>query len=102
MIQNNLFYIDKSDFIEEWWNARDRVTLITRPRRFGKTLMMSMLAQFFSVEYAGSGLFENLNIWQKESFRALQGTYPVISLSFSDVKEKTYEQMKKKIGETEV
>jgi len=99
LIRNGLFYIDKSKFIEEWWNKRDRVTLITRPRRFGKTLTMSMIAQFFSVEHAGCGLFDNLAIWEKEDFRRLQGTYPVIALSFSDIKEHTYEQVKKKICE---
>ena len=48
---NNNFYIDKTDFIKKWWEAEDDVTLITRPRRFGKTLNMSMLERFFSVEY---------------------------------------------------
>ena len=61
IIENNCFYIDKTDFIREWWESRDSVTLITRPRRFGKTLTMSMTEQFFSVEYAGRGdLFEGL------------------------------------------
>ena len=61
------------------------MTLITRPRRFGKTLTMSMVEQFFSVKYAGKGgWFENLSIWQEEKYRALQGTYPVISLSFAN------------------
>lgn len=53
-VKNN-FYIDKTDFIREWWEADDEVTLITRPRRFGKTLTMSMLEKFFSVNYAGRG-----------------------------------------------
>lgn len=100
LIRNDLFYIDKSKFIEEWWNSRDRVTLITRPRRFGKTLTMSMTAQFFSVEYSNSDLFKKLSVWKNESFHSLQGTYPVISLSFSDIKENTYEQIRKKICET--
>ena len=81
-VQNN-FYVDKTDFIEKWWETTDDVTLITRPRRFGKTLNMSMLEKFFSVEYAGrSGLFEGLNIWKKEKYRALQGTYPVLMISW--------------------
>ena len=88
MIENDCFYVDKTAFIKEWWESRDAVTLITRPRRFGKTLTMSMLEQFFSVEYAGrSDLFENQSIWKEEKYRALQGTYPVISLSFANVKE---------------
>lgn len=74
------------------------MTLITRPRRFGKTLNMSMVEQFFSVEYAGrNDLFEGLNIWKEEEYRKLQGTYPVISLSFANVKEKTYADTKLRI-----
>ena len=80
----NNFYVDKTDFIREWWEANDSVTLITRPRRFGKTLNMSMLEKFFSVEYAGRGvLFEGLSIWQSEEYRGLQGCYPVIFFSFA-------------------
>lgn len=100
IINNNLFYIDKTYFIKEWWEGRDRVTLITRPRRFGKTLTMSMLEQFFSVEYAGSHLFEGLYIWKDENFRKIQGTYPVIPLSFSNIKETTYLETKYKICKT--
>ena len=96
--KNGWFYIDKTNFIREWWNRGDSVTLITRPRRFGKTLNMSMLEQFFSVEYAGRGdLFEGLSIWEDEKYRKLQGTYPVISLSFANVKENTYEKTRQKI-----
>ena len=85
---NNNFYVDKTNFIKEWWEAEDDVTLITRPRRFGKTLNMSMLEKFFSVEYADRGdLFEGLSVWQEEKYRSLQGTYPVISLSFAKVKQ---------------
>ena len=95
---NNNFYIDKTDFIREWWESEDDVTLITRPRRFGKTLNMSMLEQFFSVDYAGRGdLFEGLSVWQEEKYRRLQGTYPVIALSFAKVKETSYQEARKKI-----
>lgn len=98
IIQSNLFYIDKTAFIREWWESRDEVTLITRPRRFGKTLNMSMLEKFFSVRYAGrSDLFEGLSIWQEEAYRDLQGTWPVISLSFANVKENTCREMKQRI-----
>ncbi|MBD5526877.1 MAG: AAA family ATPase [Lachnospiraceae bacterium] len=94
------FYIDKSSFIQEWWESGDSVTLITRPRRFGKTLNMSMVEQFFSVGYAGrSDLFEGLSIWRGEKYRQMQGTYPVIALSFADVKEKTYQDARKRICE---
>ena len=85
--ENNNFYIDKTAFIKEWWDAKDVVTLITRPRRFGKTLNMGMLNCFFSNRYAGRGdLFEGLSVWEDEKYRQLQGTYPVIFLSFADVK----------------
>ena len=85
---NNIFYVDKTFFIKEWWEAADDVTLITRPRRFGKTLNMSMLEQFFSIDYAGRNeLFEGLSVWEDEKYRKLQGTYPVIALSFADMKE---------------
>ncbi len=96
--KRNVFYIDKTKFIQEWWESQDDVTLITRPRRFGKTLTMRMLEQFFSVEYQGRGdLFESLYIWEKEEYRSLQGTYPVIFLSFADIKETTFPETKKKI-----
>ena len=98
LITNDYFYIDKTDFIREWWDGGDSVTLISRPRRFGKTLNMSMLEKFFSVEYAGRGdLFEGLDIWKEEKYRNLQGTYPVISLSFANVKEADYRMTRKKI-----
>lgn len=87
------FYIDKTSFIKEWWENRDSVTLITRPRRFGKTLTLSMVEQFFSIRYAGrSDLFENLEIWKEEAYRKLQGTYPVIYLSFAGIKADNYEE----------
>lgn len=98
IIENQYFYVDKTAFIKEWWEGGDEVTLIARPRRFGKTLTMSMTEQFFSVKYAGRGdLFENLSIWQEEKFRALQGAYPVISLSFANVKERDYDTTRQKI-----
>ncbi len=82
-----MFFVDKTNFIKEWWENRDVVTLITRPRRFGKTLNMSMLDCFFSNKYANrADLFEGLSIWQDEEYRKLQGTYPVIFLSFATVK----------------
>ncbi len=101
IITNGYFYVDKTNFIKEWWENGDSVTLITRSRRFGKTLNMSMVEQFFSVDYADRGdLFENLNIWKEEKYRKLQGTIPVISLSFANVKENTYEKAKIRICQT--
>ncbi|MDE7353649.1 MAG: ATP-binding protein [Acetatifactor sp.] len=94
----NYFYVDKTRLIKEWWERGDSVTLITRPRRFGKSLNMSMLEKFFSVEYAGrEDLFKGLCIWEEEKYRALQGTYPVIMLSFAKVKETTYRNAQKKM-----
>ena len=87
IIENKYFYIDKTVLIKEWWDSGDDVTLITRPRRFGKTLNMSMLNCFFSNQYAGRGdLFEGLKIWEYEKYRNIQGTYPVIFLSFAGIK----------------
>lgn len=98
--ENGYFYIDKTSFIRQWWNSGDAVTLITRPRRFGKTLNMSMLEYFFSNKYAGRGdLFEGLDIWTDEKFRKLQGTYPVIFLSFAGVKQDTYEKTRKSLNQ---
>ena len=93
LIEKNSFYIDKTSFIKDWWENEDAVTLITRPRRFGKTITMNMCNYFFSNKYAGrSDLFEGLNIWKEEKFRKLQGTYPVIFMTFAGVKGKNYEE----------
>ena len=86
------FYVDKTNFIKEWWEAEDKVTLITRPRRFGKTLNMNMLNCFFSTRYTGRGdLFDGLAVWQNAKYKEIQGTYPVIFLTFADVKANYYE-----------
>ena len=96
--KDDCFYIDKTYFIKEWWENKDNVTLITRPRRFGKTLNMSMLECFFSNKYEDRGdLFEGLEIWNDEKYRKLQGTYPVIFLSFAKIKQNTYEGAVKQI-----
>lgn len=95
---NDYLYIDKTRFIKEWWEQGDSVTLITRPRRFGKTLAMSMVEKFFSINYADYGyLFEGLPLWEEEKYRALQGSYPVISLSFAKAKENSFLNSRKKI-----
>ena len=89
--ENDCFYIDKTSFIKEWWENMDKSTLITRPRRFGKTLNMDMIKCFFSNAYRDRGdLFEGLDIWKDEKYRELQGTYPVIFLSFANIKQNTY------------
>ena len=99
VIKGNCYYIDKTHFIKEWWDSKDSVTLITRPRRFGKTMNMSMIEQFFSVNYVDRGdLFEGLSIWENEEYREIQGTYPVIFLSFAHIKEDNYQATREKIG----
>ena len=98
IIDHHCFYVDKTKFIKEWWESRDDVTLITRPRRFGKTLTMQMLECFFSLKYTGKGtLFEGLDIWKEEEYRKLQGSFPVISLSFAAVKQTNFEEVKQRI-----
>ena len=98
MITEDYFYIDKTHFIKEWWESGDAVTLIARPRRFGKTLNMNMLDYFFSNKHPNRGdLFEGLSIWEEEEYRKIQGTYPVISLSFANIKENSYSKTIEKI-----
>lgn len=98
LIQKDYFYVDKTMFLKEWWGAGDAVTLITRPRRFGKTLTISMTERFFSNRYDDQGeLFRGLSIWEDEKYRNLAGKYPVISLSFAGVKENTYEKVRAQI-----
>lgn len=128
LITNDYFYIDKTMFIKEWWESGDEVTLITRPRRFGKTLNLSMVENFFSVEYTQrafrafhpggtdgihssqsndfclpcsrsdrSRLFRGLAIWDDEKYREMQGTWPVIFLSFANIKETSFTNTRKKI-----
>ena len=93
--ENNYFYIDKTRFIADWWKGADNTTAIMRPRRFGKTLNISMMRAFFSVEYQGRGaeLFGGLKVWQDEAMRVLQGTYPVIFVSFAGQKADNYADM---------
>ena len=89
---NRRFYVDKTDFISKWWNGGDVATLITRPRRFGKTLNMSTLNCFFSNKFENrSDLFEGLKIWEDADMRGQQGKWPVIFLSFAGIKGRTCE-----------
>lgn len=116
MIEKNYFYLDKTSFLKEWWENGDVVTLITRPRRFGKTLTMSMVEYFFSIKnakmcsgkhhsnrndpecgFSNRHFFGHLKIWEEKSYRELQGTFPVISLSFANIKGTDYETVKEKI-----
>ena len=92
------FYVDKTNFIKEWWENGDDVTLITRPRRFGKTLTINMVETFFSVNYAGrEDIFKDLSIWQEEKYQKFQGTWPVISLSFANIKGFDFITVRKQI-----
>ncbi len=96
--ESQCFYIDKTDFIKQWWDSRDDVTLITRPRRFGKTLNMSMLNCFFSNKYVDrEDLFEGLSVWKEDEYRKIQGTYPVLFLSFASVKADNASDARKQI-----
>ncbi|MBR5049982.1 MAG: AAA family ATPase, partial [Desulfovibrio sp.] len=96
--QKNLFYVDKTKFIQDWWDREDDVTLVTRPRRFGKTLMLDTINTFFSPEFDGrKDLFEGLDIWKNEKFRAIQGKIPVVFISFATVKAGKFDEMVRKI-----
>ncbi len=98
VITENNFYVDKTLFIKEWWENKDEVTLITRPRRFGKTLTLDMVEKFFSLKYADRGdLFEGLAIWEEKEYQELQGTFPVISLSFASIKDTCFQNARRKI-----
>ncbi|MBQ9211391.1 MAG: AAA family ATPase [Clostridia bacterium] len=97
--KGHLFYIDKTDFILDWWNKGDKVSLITRPRRFGKTLNMSMMECFFSVKFhERADLFDGLKVWENQEIRREQGTWPVLFLTFANVKQATWPQTKKLIN----
>ena len=98
LMKSGCFYIDKTDFIREWWESGDEVTLIARPRRFGKTLNISMLERFFSIQCTEQDdIFQGLSIWQREAYRKLQGTYPVLFLSFAIIKETSFPEARKGI-----
>jgi hypothetical protein len=93
VIHEDYYYIDKTLLIKEIVESSGSVLLIPRPRRFGKTLNLSMLKYFFEkTESDNSLFFTNTNIWHEESYRKLQGKYPVIFLTFKDIKETTWEK----------
>ena len=97
--RDQMFYVDKTDFIRQWWESGETTTLITRPRRFGKTLNLSMLNCFFSVFYENrADLFEGLKIWEEKNYHKLQGRFPVIFLSFAGVKGTTFEAVLRQIN----
>ncbi|HAN76809.1 MAG TPA: AAA family ATPase [Bacteroidales bacterium] len=92
IIQNNNYFVDKSLFIQEIIDGQNQVVLVPRPRRFGKTLNMSMLRYFFDINRPeNKSLFENLKIWQTPTeITSKQGKFPVIYLSFKDAKAGTW------------
>ncbi len=93
LIDGGYTYVDKTLFIEEIIQKGTHIALIPRPRRFGKTLNLSMLRYFFEKsESDTSYLFKNLNIWKNEIIRGMQGQFPVISFSLKDVKHATWEE----------
>ena len=97
---NGYFYVDKTGFVRDWWRAGDAVTLICRPRRFGKTLNLDTVRCFLSAEFAGRGeeLFGGLEVWEDADMRALQGTVPVVALSFARVKQGSFPEMLRRIN----
>ena len=98
LIEEDFYYFDKTKFIDEIIKDGAQVKLFTRPRRFGKTLNMSMLKYFFDIKKADENrkLFKNLYIEKTESFKE-QGQYPVVFLSLKDLKATTWEEMERKI-----
>ena len=98
IIEGDFYYFDKTKFIEEIINDGSEVKLFARPRRFGKTLNMSMLKYFFDIENKEENkkIFKDLYIEKTEAFKE-QGQYPVIFLSLKDLKALTWEQMEKAI-----
>ena len=101
LIEEDFYYFDKTKFIDEIIQDGAQVKLFTRPRRFGKTLNMSMLKYFFDIKEAEKNkkLFKDLYIEKTESFKE-QGQYPVIFLSLKDLKATTWEEMQKDIKST--
>ncbi|WP_335936892.1 AAA family ATPase [Fusobacterium polymorphum] len=101
LIEEDFYYFDKTKFIDEIIQDGAQVKLFTRPRRFGKTLNMSMLKYFFDIKEAEKNkkLFKDLYIEKTKSFKE-QGQYPVISLSLKDLKATTWEEMQKDIKST--
>ncbi len=92
LIESDYYYVDKTLLVREIIDVGGAVALICRPRRFGKTLNLSMLHYFFEkTESSNAYLFTDKAIWRDSECRALQGQYPVIFLTFKDVKEKTWE-----------
>lgn len=90
-MEMELFYVDKTKFISEWWKRGEIVTLLTRPRRFGKTLLLSTVDNFFSVRYTGrSAWFNQLAVGKDKDLMKLQGSIPVIFMTFAGIKANSF------------
>ncbi|AWI05761.1 AAA family ATPase [Clostridium drakei] len=100
IINNNYYLVDKSLFIKEIMEDGSKVLLLPRPRRFGKTINMSMLKYFFEkTDEDNSFLFEKLNIYEHKDIMGKQGIYPVIYITFKDLKDKNIDKCYEKIKE---
>jgi len=87
LMERHALYVDKTDFITEWWLRGNHISLITRPRRFGKTLLLNTVYHFFSIQKADeNNYFKNLAVWNSYEMRSHKGKYPVIFISFAAVK----------------
>lgn len=95
IIEEDYLFVDKTLLIKEFWESNGQTILLPRPRRFGKTLNMSMIKYFFEKDSIDNRyLFKNLNIENHEEIMKFQGKYPVIYLSFKDEKHSTFEYLK--------
>lgn len=101
ILKKNRFYIDKTQFLADWWRIGSLVTLITRPRRFGKTLMINTVERFFSLRFSDQEqVFKNFKVWKDSSMSMLAGKLPVISLSFANVKGQDFQSVRELIIQT--
>ena len=92
LMENNNYFVDKSLFIKELIKSQKQVVLLPRPRRFGKTLNLSMLSSYFDIlQTENEKLFADLKIWQTENeIKEKRGKYPVIFISFKDAKDENW------------
>jgi len=97
LIQGNNYFVDKSLIIQELINSNAQISLLPRPRRFGKTLNLSMLRYFFENRGDNQELFSGLKIAQTAEFREHIAKYPVIFLSFKDIKQRSFESSYEKL-----
>ena len=97
LIEDNFYYIDKTDFISEIVDSSAKVILLPRPRRFGKTLNLSMVNYFFNIKEKSRELFSGLSISNNNEAMSHCNKYPIIYISFKDIKEDNFEKSLRKI-----